>query len=131
MSPTSTALIDFFVSWAGWVLALLAIVFAVKATVRFDVNEWLKERRKQNEEHLRSLCPHVQVFEERGEYGVRTTYIPTSSIGATAWQCEKCKKVTRDPVTAEEVTAYWAENPKALQDRHEKMKKLAKKLGRG
>ena len=41
----------------GWAVAILTGVLAIKATVRFDVNEWQKERRKQKEERLRSLCP--------------------------------------------------------------------------
>ena len=32
--------------WAGWAVALIASVVAIRTTIRFDVNEWLRDRRK-------------------------------------------------------------------------------------
>ena len=46
--------------WLGWIAAFIAAVVAIRATVRFDLNEWLRDRRTQREENLRALCPHVR-----------------------------------------------------------------------
>ena len=50
---------DILFQWLGWVLAgLLVLTAAVKGTVRFDINEWLKERRK----HMSMAKEIVSVF---------------------------------------------------------------------
>ena len=99
-----------FWGWFGWgVVALLATVVAIRGTITFDVNEWLKERKKKKEENLRSLCPHAQMVQEGGEYGVRSTYI--SPMGTLAWQCQNCGDVTHDEAAVREINAYWAKDP--------------------
>ena len=120
-----------FWAWAGWIVALLLGAVAINANVKFDLNECLKERRKHKEEALRGLCPHVKLFKEGDEYGVKTTYTSPTTIGATSWTCEGCGRVTNDFTTLVETTEYWVDNPDALQDLFKKTMKLKKKWGRG
>ena len=102
---------------------------AIKATVRFDVTEWLKERRRWKEKNLRLLCPHAvgEVYDD-GELGVRSTYI--SPAGTTAYRCQMCGKVTYDESETVEGLRYWVEHPEYLLARYGKMRTLAKSLGR-
>ena len=53
--------------WGGWALAAITGILALRANVRFDVNDYLKERRKRLEGNLRSLCPHVRRGEKDGK----------------------------------------------------------------
>ena len=115
-------------TWGGWIIAFIASVVAIKGTVHFDVNEWLKERRNQKEKYLRSLCPHVQLGTEDGRPIIKPTHI--SPPGASGWQCQLCGDVSHDVEALRGYVAYWKRNPAELSERHEKMKKIARKLGR-
>ena len=116
-------------SWIGWLAAGVATIVAIRGSIRFNVNEWLKERRHQKEENLRLLCPHVSAeIDENGNTVIRSQY--TSPIGTAAYQCEKCGAITHDPDEPIRQGRYWRDNPKKLVERFDKMKKLAKKLGR-
>ena len=79
----------------GWVIAVLVGVFAFKTKVQFDVNKWLKDRRKLKERKLRMLCPHVMpTTVDDGQLVVQSTYV--SPTGTTAWQCQRCGDITHD-----------------------------------
>lgn len=113
--------------WA--VLALSATVFAIRTTVRFDVNEWLRDRRKQREANLRAMCPHVTALQdEEGRLVVQGTFVSPS--GTTAWQCQLCGHVTHDGRLGDECARFYASNPQELVERRKKMEAMAKKLGR-
>ena len=64
-------------TWAGWVIAFIAViasVVAIKGTVRFDVNEWQKERRNQKEKgSIRDSYVFVIESLERQEVGLWTS----------------------------------------------------------
>ena len=61
-------------NWIGLVFALLAAIVVFHATIRFDVNEWSRDRRKQKEDNLRNLCPHVIVTQD-GNISLQSTYV--------------------------------------------------------
>ena len=115
--------------WLGWLAAALATIVAVRGSVRFDVTEWLKERRRHKAENLRLLCPHAVTEVEGGNVEIRSTYV--SPMGTVAYQCQMCGAVTHDRGEPERQIRYWAQNPDEFVERHKKMEKLAKKLGRG
>ena len=114
--------------WLGWLVAVLVAIVAIRATFRFDLNQWLRDRRQSKEEHLRLLCPHVEVVEADGQTAIRSTYV--SPAGTTAYQCQLCGAVTYDSSRGLEDAQFWASNPRALIRRHKKMRRLARKLGR-
>ena len=114
--------------WAGWIVALLATIFAIRASIHFDLNAWLKDRREQKEEELRSHCLHIYLTRERGGHKVHSTFISPSVT--TAWQCQQCGKVTHDEQSIDDAIDYWVKNPTALARRAKQIDKLARKLGR-
>ena len=67
-------------------IALIAGIFAIRATVRFDVNEWLRDRREQRINRLRALCPHIRTLWEEGRTRPASAYV--SPIGAVTWHCQ-------------------------------------------
>ena len=113
--------------WLGWVVALVVSIVAIRGNVNFDVNAWLKDRREEKKERLRSLCPHVDLTHERGAPAIRSTFISPS--GTTAWQCQLCGVSTYDRLSVDEQAQYWASNPDELMRRLKKAEKLARKLG--
>lgn len=117
-----------FWSWTLGIIALLATMVAVRATVQFNINDWLKERRKQREDNLLRLCPHIRFIKEDGGIRIVSTYI--SLPGTLAWQCQGCGDITHDRKKIEHDIEYWSSNKDKRNERSEKIKKLARKLGR-
>ena len=61
--------------FGGWLIALvLAGIIALRADIRFDVNQWIKDRREHRLRYLKSLCPHAELVEEEGRYTVVSVY---------------------------------------------------------
>ena len=114
--------------WTGWVAAVIATMFAIRGSIRFDINQWLKDRREQQEENLKQLCLHSYLDQEDGKIVLRSSFI--SPFGTTAYQCQLCGQITYDEDAVRHVARYWAENPVELEQRVRQINKLAKKLGR-
>lgn len=109
-------------------LGLLTVVAAIFA-VKFDLNQYLKGRRKQKEDKLRLMCPHVHLaMSEDDRPMVRSAYV--SPPGTLEYHCELCGRSTYDGDEPRRNALYWAKNPTQLLDRHKEMRKLAKRLGR-
>ena len=115
-------------TWIALAIGALGLSLGIKGTVKFDVNEWLKERRRQREDTLRALCPHAQFSQERDKLHLHVAYV--SPPGTVAWQCQMCGHVTYDRHEINQVGKYWSENPQELVLRNQKVERIAKKLGR-
>ena len=113
--------------WGGWALAAITGILALRANVRFDVNDYLKERRKRVEGNLCSLCPHVRRGEKDGKPVIHSTYI--SPPGTVAIQYQMYGHITYDRSAMQQEVQYWAQNPSALSERENKAEKLREKLG--
>ena len=114
------------VSWAGWLVAAFAGAIAVRGTVRFDVNDWLKQRRKNQLDAIRSMCPHADISVQGSKVIVTTTY--SSPFGTTACRCEECGHVTYDRDAIARNLHYWSNNIQALIDRKTKIAKRLNKF---
>ena len=114
--------------WLGWVAAGVASVVAIRGNVRFDVNEWLRDRRTRKKENLRALRPHARFVDENGKLVLPSSYI--SPPGTTACQCQECGDVTHDRAGIQEALNYWAARPQELQERRAEIERQLRKLRR-
>ena len=69
-------LFNFLSEWAGWIFGFFATAFAVRGSIRFDVNVWLNDRLKQREDNLNAMCPHVRPVVEDGTTKMQPTITP-------------------------------------------------------
>lgn len=116
-------------SWVIWIVVLLTAIVAIRGTIRFDINEWSRDRRKQKEENLRALCPHVMIMIDGNSNEVIDTMF-ISPFGSVQWQCQNCGMVCDHESRVRDILNYWISNPKKLKKRYRKIYKLSKKLGR-
>lgn len=123
---------DAFASWLSEnglaIIGMVIAAVAVRGSIKFDVNQWLNDRRKRLEDDLRMLCPHHCFIKEGDEIRIASEFV--SPPGTLAWQCQRCGHISYDKFKMEQDARYWAENPSALIGQNKKMKKPAKKLGR-
>ena len=114
-------------TWIGWAVALLATIVAIRATVRFDLNAWLKDRSEAREERLKKLCPHVYLDMQDGQPAVGSYFV--SPPGTTTWRCEQCGATVNSEQFVHDTIKFWAANPDKLLEREKKFRVLAKKIG--
>ena len=110
------------------IIAMALCFFAVRGSIKFDINQWINDRQGRLENRLTKLCPHVRFTFDGDVYVIKSTFISPS--GTMAWQCQQCGKVTYDVDGIDAGVTYWLENIDELLTRNKKMQKIAKKLGR-
>ena len=124
---------DAFTSWLSEnglaIIGMFLMAFAIKGNIKFDLNQWHKDRRQALEANLRALCPHVNVLiKHEGKLEIRSLFFSPS--GTAALRCQACGVIVHDSSYAAEISQYWIDNIDALVKRNEQREKLAKKLGR-
>ena len=129
---TKGKIMDAFASWLSEnglaIIGMLIAAVAVRGVIKFDVNQWLNDRRKRLEKNLRMLCPHHYIINEGDEVIIATEFV--SPPGTLAWQCQRCGRISYDEHKINQESKYWAESPNALMERKKQMEKVVKKLGR-
>ena len=118
---------DWILTWAPTIIGVLAAVVALKMIVRFDVNEWLRDRRDQKKEHIRALCPHTDISNDGDKVIIWSTYV--SPPGTRAYVCQQCHHRTFDLTAIESNERYWQSHPNDLIKRHTLLQEKVKKLG--
>lgn len=111
-----------------WFLAaIFGLISIISLSVKFDLNEWLKERRRIKEERLGKLlqeaCPHMLVTKDKAF----SQFIPK---GNQTWQCDSCGKTTYDENFVKYNIKYWTDNLKEYEKAHKKREEIIEKLNR-
>ena len=109
-----------------WITLAALLLGTLSLIVKFDINEWLKERRRQKKENLPRHCPHARFIMINGQPGVQVEYISPS--GTLAWRCQMCGHVTHNERMLDEIREYWLENPEKLAKQLKIMEKKVRRL---
>ena len=122
------SIIELLKGWGGWVAAAIASIFVIRWSIKFDVNQWLKDRREVKHEKARMLCPHANTGkDDLGRPIVRSQF--TSPPGTRDYLiCELCGTMVYSQESVDEKTRYWAKNIKELEQRLEEFGKAVRKL---
>ena len=90
----------------------VSAVFAFRVNVSFDVNDWVKDRRKQKRVKIRDICPHTTIVDaEDGEVIVRSLLV--SPLMSPSWVCSRCGMVDQPGAADPKAIAqYWLANPR-------------------
>lgn len=107
------------------IIAVLMGVIAFRVNIAFDVNDWLKERKKMKLTKLQNICPHASIFKK--DEGVQIQSDFESPFGTLQWQCSTCGTIANN--VDESYIQYWLKNPKDLIKRKELFQKKMKKAG--
>ncbi|MYE60902.1 MAG: hypothetical protein F4235_02335 [Candidatus Dadabacteria bacterium] len=109
--------------WATLVLAGIA-VFSV--AIKFDLNAFLENRRREQFARLKAMCPHCVLAEEGGQTVIEGLVI--SPPGTLQAHCTRCHRVFVGGLEeAWEATRVWRENPGALQKAEERFRRYGRR----
>ncbi len=117
---------DFLSKWTGWALGFFATAFAIRGSVKFDVNQWLNDRRERIREKIRVLCPHAFVTVQEEKIVFRSAFV--SPFGTYQHRCQRCGVVVDDPTMLNIRAKDLAENLKKWEEVEKEIHCLTKKL---
>jgi len=112
-------------------ILLIIIVFllsfiAIKITLQFDINDFLKERRKIRVNQLKNICPHNTVSLENEQFIIRSLF--SSPVGTVNWICSQCGLIVSSQEDTQRLMQSNAENPEQIMKGQKEFIKQAKKL---
>ena len=108
------------------VIGLLGAMVAFKFMFTVDIVRWLEYRQKRLREKARMICPHTEIVKNEESIIVQSTFI--SPRGTIAYRCMLCGRVEPDESLGQRALQAWASDPDGLVKRHEKLRKIIKKL---
>ena len=76
------------------VIAVIGGIFAIRLSLSFDLNQWIRERPLRRLHRAQRRCPHIETFDEVDEEG-RISSVEVRSLfaqppGSTTWICAQC-----------------------------------------
>jgi len=109
------------------IAASIAIV-AVKVTISFDINEFLKSRNEKFLIKAKNYCPHARFIETpNGEFGIQSNF--ESPAGTVNYVCTNCQLVVFNVDDENMRIQYFLKNPEELKKQTNKFERLIKKAG--
>lgn len=96
--------------------------------VRFDLNEWLRERQRRQQGKAQNLCTHTKVeLDSNGDLQISSWF--RNAPGTSNWICERCGRTTLSDQIAIDEMRRWAGNPRGYIAQENKYVKHLKKMG--
>ena len=121
-------MLNILVGLAAGALLLLAGIVAFKVKVSFDVNEWLRDRRQNQMNQLKNVCPHCTINKfEDGRIEVESLMFSPS--GTVSYMCGRCGLTTPDREFPERNFGVWVADLGGLAKKENEFLERAKKLG--
>lgn len=110
---------------ASWLVALVAAVFVLRGTVRFDINAWMQQRDEKRKLKARRLCTHTKFVET--PKGMKVMATCESPPGTHDWVCGTCGQWMQES-KMQEIVSHWAQNPEMWIKQDQEFYKYVKRL---
>lgn len=107
-------------------ILIVAGMFAIRGSVRFDINEYLRDRKKSFQEKAKRACPHSYLIRsDDGTIEIQKAYhIPPRT---TVWTCARCGATTISAFDWEKNVNYYRRHPGEFEKAERKFMKIGKK----
>lgn len=110
------------------VVVTVSLIAVLRFGVRFDLNEYLKSRKKRQAALAQLDCPHMRFSTVGDELACESLFY--SPRGTLDWVCSQCGIVVPNPPSEEErreIAEYYVQNPKEYKRIVRKFEKHAKR----
>jgi|GEM_PF-6666252 len=112
-----------------FIITLAISVIAIKISFTFNINEYLKTRKKDIDNKIKNYCPHGHVSVSDKEVKFQSAF--NSPVGTTSYVCQRCQLVVShiDENNEQERILRLLQDSKAYSRREKIFHKLLKKGG--
>ena len=101
--------------------------FAIRFSVKFDLNKYLENRRKIKIDQLKNICPHCRIeFVDKNHIKVESYF--SSPIGTTDYICSRCHRVVESQEDVNRINENYAKDPDRFLKNEKRFIKQMKKL---
>jgi|SRR3990167_702615 len=110
-------------------ILILIIVgaFAIRFSFKFDLNRFIENRRKIQDEQLKNLCPHGRITGVSGnQIGFESFF--SSPPGTIKWICSQCGCIVGHEDEVNRINEGYSKNPSIILEKQKAFIKKAKKL---
>lgn len=108
------------------IFAIAISIIAIRISFKFDMNQFLENRRKIKLNQLKNLCPHGAMSME-GKNIIFQSFF-SSPVGTTQWGCSQCGLIVNSEDEVMRLRDAYMKNPNHFIKKNEKFVKQAKKL---
>lgn len=113
--------------WWQWLILIFAGAIAIRFSLKFDLNQFLKDRRKIKISQLKNICPHCKIeFVDKNKIKVEPYFY--SPMGTLNHVCSRCGCVVPFEEDVNRICGNYAKNPKKWLKNENKFIKQMKKL---
>ena len=111
------------------ICTVVAGLITIRISFKFDINRFLEDRRKVNQQKLVNVCSHLAI-KPLGGKNFKAVSLFTSPPGTHLWQCQRCGLI-RHQADADymERAQYYLENIDEFLKENKRFRKLLKKSG--
>jgi len=71
------------------IFAIALSIIAIRLSLKFDVNQFLENRRKIKLDQLKNICPHIHISPQDSTAFILKSYF-SSPRGTSKWFCSQC-----------------------------------------
>lgn len=109
-------------------LIILIIIFgSIAFKFKFNVNDYLRDRREIKKDQLKNVCPHIRITNIQGkEIQVQSMF--NTSYGTFIWMCSQCGLIVNSEDEVNRIMNNYEKDPSKIAEQQEKYYKKAKKL---
>ena len=124
--------------WAviGFLTFIVISVVAIRISINFNLNEFLRDRRQNYIRKARNACPHMELNvldknsgDKKFNVQIRSWFV--SPIGSFQYQCQRCGLILDniDEIDLQKRGGYFIDNPSEYRKTMDKYEKYLRKGG--
>ena len=110
-------------------ILILTIIgaFVIRFSFKFDMNQFLENRRKIKFDQLKNICPHERIIDINGNQ-IRFKSLFSSPMGTRKWICSQCGCIVDHEDDVNRISERYSKNPSMILEKQKRFFKEVKKL---
>ena len=109
------------------IIFIVASAIAIRFSFKFDLNQYLENRRKIKLDQLKNICPHGRIVDINSNQ-IRFESLFSSPMGTPKWICSQCGCIVDHKDDVNRINERYSKNPSMILDKQKRFIKEAKKL---
>jgi hypothetical protein len=115
--------------WWQILILIIAGAIAIRFSVKFDLNQFLKDKRKIKIDQLKNICPHCKIEFDKDKKQIKAESYFYTEIGNPNYFCRRCGCMVPFEENATKICENYAKDPQRWLEQEKRFIKEMKRLG--